>query len=249
MTFAPTGATLVCDCPVGKKCIVICPGGAYRYVSPREAAPVAQRFAEAGWTPFILTYSTGENLRSRPLTEAAWAVRTVKEKSPGAFVAVCGFSAGGHLAGSIGTRWDDETVFPDAETRAANRPDALVLSYPVISSGPCRHEESFQRLTGGDGTPDAATFSLDKQVSEKTPPAFLWHTAEDEMVPVENSLLFATAMWAENRPCELHIFPHGVHGLSTATPDVDDPENHRFADPHVAKWLPLCTDWLDTLAK
>ncbi len=101
-----TGATLEFDkatlasAAETKRCVLICPGGAYRFVSSRESWPVAERFASAGWTPFILTYSVGENLQTKPLTEAAWAVRTVRELVPGAFVAVCGFSAGGHLASS-----------------------------------------------------------------------------------------------------------------------------------------------------
>ncbi len=231
-----------------KRAVVICPGGAYRHLAPRESAPVARRFAAAGWTPFVMKYSVGENLGTVPLTEAARALRGVREACGiDAFVAVCGFSAGGHLAGSLGVHWDDETLFPNPAERAANRPDAMILSYPVVSGGQFRHAESFRRLTGAEE--GGEYFSLEKHVKENTPPTFLWHTATDAAVPVENSLLFAQALWAKRVPCELHVFPRGVHGLSLATPEVDEPEQGRLADPLVARWMDLCLEWLDATAK
>lgn len=229
---------------MSKRAIVICPGGAYRLLAPREAGPVAACFAAAGWEPFILNYSVGENLGTRPLKEAARAVRTMREKA--SFVAVCGFSAGGHLAGTLGVHWDDVSLFSDPAERAANRPDAMALSYPVVSSGKFRHAESFRNLTGAEE--GGEYFSLEQHVTERTPPAFLWHTAEDAAVPVENALLLAQALWAKRVSCELHVFPHGPHGLSLATPEVDEPERRRFADPHVARWMELCLEWLDAEA-
>ncbi|MDR2786136.1 MAG: alpha/beta hydrolase, partial [Treponema sp.] len=104
--------------------VIICPGGAYRFLSPREAEPVARRFLEKGWRPFILRYSVGENLGTLPLEEAARAVRLVREEAAGRKrpVVLCGFSAGGHLAASLGVHWNNAAVFPDAAARRLQRP-------------------------------------------------------------------------------------------------------------------------------
>ncbi|MDR1586010.1 MAG: alpha/beta hydrolase [Treponema sp.] len=259
--------------------VIICPGGAYRFLSPREAGPVARRFAQSGWRPYILRYPVGENLGTAPLEEAAAALRLVRERDAGAGVkkpvVVCGFSAGGHLAASLGVHWNNAAVFPDAASRALQRPDALVLAYPVISAGHFAHRESIDRLTGtfpaagnaAAGTGAAAGkasgmaaagagnaplvagdfFSLEKHAGADTPPAFIWHTATDESVPVQNSLLFAEALVRAGTPVELHVFPRGAHGLSLATPDVDEPEAGRLSDAHVARWFDLCVEWLNSL--
>ncbi len=252
IVWEETGATLAHDGGAGGRAVVICPGGGYEYVSTREGAPVAARFAGAGWRPFVLAYSVGERLGVRPLREAAWAVRTARrlcgaDGSP-PFVAVCGFSAGGHLAASLGAHWDDAAVFSgfSAAERRDHRPDALVLSYPVVTAGEFRHADSFRRLARDED--DRAYFSLENWVTETMPPAFLWHTAEDADVPVENSLLLAEALRARRVPFELHVFPFGPHGLSLATPEVEDAAKGRFTDPCVARWMEWCLAWLDGMA-
>jgi dipeptidyl aminopeptidase/acylaminoacyl peptidase len=90
-------------------------------------------------------------------------------------------------------------------------------------------------------------FSLENHAGADTPPSFIWHTAADEMVPVQNSLLFAKALIRGGVPVELHIFPRGPHGLSLATPEVDEPEEGRLSDAHVARWFDLCVEWLNGL--
>jgi acetyl esterase/lipase len=250
--------------------VIICPGGAYRFLSPREAEPVARRFLEKNWRPYILRYSVGKNLGTAPLREAAEAVRLVREQDAAAGrkrpVVLCGFSAGGHLAASLGVHWNNAAVFPGAASRVPQRPDGLVLAYPVISAGAFAHRESIERLTGtaspaaaaggispdgtaaGGGQPGGGDFfSLEKHAGPDTPPAFIWHTAADKSVPVQNSLLFAEALARCGVPVELHIFPRGVHGLSLATPEVDEPEAGRLSDAHVARWFELCVEWLDSL--
>jgi acetyl esterase/lipase len=239
--------------------VIICPGGAYRWLSPREAEPVARRFLEKGWRPYILRYSVGENLGTTPLEEAAGAVRLVRERHGGAGkkrpVVLCGFSAGGHLAASLGVHWNNAAVFPGAVSRALQRPDALALCYPVISAGVFAHRESIECLAGTAANGGAAGgpplaggdfFSLEKHAGADTPPAFIWHTATDESVPVQNSLLFAEALIRAGTPVELHIFPRGIHGLSLATPEVDEPEAGRLSDAHVARWFDLCIEWLNS---
>ena len=126
-----------------------------------------------------------------------------------------------------------------------NRPDAMILCYPVITSGEFAHRGSINNLLGGEADEKLLhEVSLEHHVSEKTPPAFIWHTLNDSIVPAENSLLFANALRKRNIPFELHIYPEGPHGLSLATKETD--EENRMVRPHVATWLRLCTEWLET---
>lgn len=224
----------------GKAVILICPGGGYQFLSPREAEPVADAFLAAGFHAAILRYNvyTGQPLKTLPLTQAAWAVSLLR----GAFglpVYVCGFSAGAHLCASLSVHADTLTEqYPDC------KPDGSILCYPVISAKEYAHKDSIYRLTHGDtGLTDF--FCLENHVTRQTPPTFLWHTADDETVPVQNTLLYSGALAERRVPCEVHIFPHGVHGLSLATPEVDEPEKGRIADPYVARWLELCLRWLE----
>ena len=176
------------------------------------------------------------------MEQAAWAVRHARELQPGGPVFICGFSAGGHLAASLGVHWDDQAVFDPEEWGESHRPDGLILCYPVITAGPKAHQESIRRLAGeGDWT----YFGLEQYVSRNTPPAFLWHTAEDGTVPVENSLLFAGRLSENKVPFELLVYPYGVHGLSLATPEVAEPDKDRWADEHVAGWFDACIQWME----
>ena len=229
--------------------ILLCPGGAYEWLSPREGLPVAEAFEQAGWQAVVLEYTVDATapLGTLPLREAAWAVRTVRENPDfsGGPVILCGFSAGGHLAASLGVHWKDAVLFPDPRQRRLQRPDGLILCYPVITAGPFSHKPSIDHLTGGE-TEQEAYFSLENHVDRETPPTFLWHTASDESVPVENTLLFARALQSAGVPWELHVFPTGKHGLSLATPEVDEPQKGRLSDSHVAGWFRLCCEWLST---
>lgn len=219
-----------------KGTIVICPGGGYGWLSPREGMPIANAFKAYGWDAAILHYTCyddekGERLGTKPLRQLGEAVQTARTLHPGKPVIVCGFSAGGHLAASIGVHW---------KTLDLPRPDAMVLSYPVISSGEFAHRGSMEHLAEKE---EQEFFSLEKHVGAHVPPAFIWHTAADQTVPVENSLMFAAALSSAKVPFELHVFPNGVHGLSLATPEVA--EEGRKPDAHVAQWVSLCAKWLD----
>lgn len=218
--------------------VIICPGGAYRHLSPRESEPVARVFQEMGLAAEILRYpireaEDAEPLGLKPLYALADAVKRQKRADPGSPVYVCGFSAGAHLAATLGVH---------GHALDLDTPDALILCYPVITADQrfC-NEESFRNLTGDE---NREFFSLEKHVSPDTPPTFLWHTAADRDVPVENSLLFASALSGAGVPFELHVYPFGVHGLSLATQEVEQPENNRFPDPHVAGWVQSCAEWL-----
>ncbi len=219
-----------------KGTVLIVPGGGYEWLSPREAGPVADAFTRAGWAAAVLEYAvyTGEPLGGLPLRQLGEAAAYCKSAAPGLPLVTCGFSAGGHLAGSLGVHWR-ELGLPC--------PDAQVLCYPVVTAGPWAHRSSIEHLTAGD----PAFFSLEKHVTRDTPPTFLWHTAEDREVPVQNSLLLAEALAEAEVPFALHIFPFGPHGLSLATREVAEPAKGRLPDPQAAEWFALCQTWLDSL--
>ena len=176
--------------------VVLCPGGAYIGCSLREADPVALRFFARGYQVFTLIYSTGEKAKDfQPLKELSETFRLIREKAADYWVdpermAVCGFSAGGRLAASLGTLWNDEEFLRHYDNHGGqNRPNAMVLCYPVITADESAHEGSIRNVSGCQpGTPGYEYFSLDKHVSQDTCPAFLWHTMEDDCVPVENSI-------------------------------------------------------------
>ena len=157
-----------------------------------------------------------------------------------------GFSAGGHAACSAGLFWQEEFVREALGIRHEEaRPNGMVLCYPVINSGKYAHQGSFRCLLGEN--PDPALLekvSLEKQVTENAPQAFLWHTAEDEAVPVENSLLLAMALREKGIPVELHVYPHGGHGLSLGDDTVDPPESIGDAARYCAGWISHCIRWL-----
>ena len=236
-----------------RPCVIVCPGGGYEILASHEAEPVAMRFYTAGYQVFVLYYSVlkGEQpatppLGLTPLREASAAVMAVRENAaqwridPDK-IAVCGFSAGGHLAGSIGVLWDEPELKAVQDTKnGANRPDAMILCYPVILMEEFRHQGSTKNLTGNI---DVSFFSLERHVRADTPPAFLWHTADDESVPVENSLQFACALQKAGVSFESHIFAHGPHGLGLC----DDPQEDGRLSPHCAAWMPLCIEWLNGL--
>lgn len=199
--------------------ILILPGGAYRHTSPREAEPVALRFAARGYAAFVLHYSCAPICFPTALREAAMAMRYIRQMAD-VFeidphkVAVLGFSAGGHLCGTLGTLYDSPEV-ADLGSAEQLRPDALALCYPVAVAWGKTHEESFENISGGD-KPTRQRLSLDRLVRPDMPPVFLWHTRDDTSVPCRNSLILAQALETAGVDFALHIYRHGKHGLSTA---------------------------------
>lgn len=228
--------------------VLICPGGGYRFLSDREAAPIADAFTRMGCHAYVVGYDTNRpRLGFTPVRQLAQALQqAADEASSRGFDAkkifLCGFSAGAHLAATLGVYWYDPAVTGLPKTGLV-RPAGLILAYPVITMGEYAHPGSRQMLTGGsDGL--AHIFSLEKHVGSATPPTFLWQTATDEKVPVQNSLLFVQALLAAGIPCEYHMYPYGPHGMSLATPAVADPADGVPADEHIAGWLQQCEQWL-----
>ena len=228
--------------------IIICPGGAYMDVARREGEPVAAAFYGAGYHTFILRYSIGERAKNfEPLCQLAAAMAYIRSHAKEWHVlpdkiAVCGFSAGGHLAASLGVLFNEPKFLEVYQKEEKIRPDAMILSYPVITSDQFAHVESIENGSGAKrGSAEYAWFGLDKHVDADTPPTFLWHTAEDSCVPVENSLKMSAALSAAKVPFELHVLPEGPHGMSVCTEEID------ALCPYNARWVEWCVAWLREL--
>lgn len=223
-----------------KGAVIVFAGGAYAMKAAHEGPAIGEWFQKNGITSFVVDYRVAPYKHPAEISDAMRAIRYVRfyaEKYgiDRDKIAVMGFSAGGHLAGSVSVHFDKEMYEPtDRIDKESCRPNASILCYPVIDMGTYRHDGSRQNLLGEHPTEKMADFmSLYKHVNENTPEAFIWHTSTDAAVPVKNSLLYAGALSAENIPYEMHIYPLGAHGLGKAD-DV----------PYVAKWLEDLKAWL-----
>lgn len=220
----------------GSRCaIVVCPGGGYTMKAEYEGDPIAEWLNTIGISAYVLDYRVFPCHYLTPLTDALRAIRVVRSMGYEK-VGIMGFSAGGHLTCTAATLYTEGD--PDAEDpieRLSSRPDAFIPCYPVVSLYEYPHIGSRVSLIGSPANDPAflRKFSANQNVTKDTPPAFIWHTANDEIVPVENSLLLATALSAKGVPFELHIFPDGRHGLDLAR-DL----------PVVHQWVDLCRVWL-----
>ncbi|HVO09425.1 MAG TPA: alpha/beta hydrolase [Vicinamibacteria bacterium] len=223
--------------------VVVCPGGGYGVLAAdHEGRQVAEWLNSFGVSAFVLQYRLGPRYQHpAPLQDAQRAIRTVRARSAEwgidpRRIGILGFSAGGHLASTAATHFDaGQPGSSDPVERVSSRPDFAVLVYPVISmKDPVTHAGSRRNLLGEN--PEANLVELlsnEQQVSAQTPPSFLFHTADDEAVPVENSLLFFEALHKAGVPAELHVFAHGHHGVGLA-PD----------DPVLSQWPKLCEAWM-----
>ena len=230
--------------------VIICPGGGYRYTSDREAEPVALALLARGINVYVLRYHCApETAWPIPQLELALALHAAREEAAemrtGGFF-VLGFSAGGHVAASLGILWRKaDWAAALGLTPEAIRPDGMILCYPVITSGTKAHQGSFDTLLGSRRAELNEAVSLEKQVTADTVPAFLWHTRDDGSVPVENSLLLASALAEQGVPFELHIWPHGVHGLALANKLTAAPGQTCQVQPDCAGWVDLACTWIE----
>lgn len=230
--------------------MIVFPGGGYGYLSDREGEPVALQFMAAGYSSFVLDYSINTPYPV-PLTEACMAIAYLRKNADKycidkSKIAVIGFSAGGHLAGLVATVKEEEISGILVELEKYVRPDAAVLSYPVVTMADGLTHEGSRRVISGNGSIDLDKLSVEKRVYSGCVPAFIWHTAEDSCVPVENSLCLATAYRKAGVSFTLHIFEKGRHGLSLCNEEVNDQTSDDVALSSVGKWLELALDWLES---
>ncbi|MBE6563136.1 MAG: alpha/beta hydrolase [Ruminococcaceae bacterium] len=233
--------------------MLIMPGGAYWFLSDREKAPIAERYAKDGFKCFVLNYTImPDGYFPEPLKEASLAVIHIKENAAkygvdADRIFLCGFSAGGHLACALGTMWHTEEAKPYNDMKeGANKPFGMILAYPWVSLvRPYNHEECTVAVCQGEATEEKRrAFSPYLHVSERTVPAYIWTTADDTTVPVQNSLLLAHAMADCGIPFELHVFPKGDHGLALA--DYTD-EKGSLLHPDVMTWTEESVKWCNSL--
>ncbi len=248
--------------PSPRPAMIVCPGGGYHALSEREAEPIALRYIHAGMNAFVLRYTVKDGAKNyAPLIQAALAIRHIREHAeeynidPDR-VFIVGFSAGGHLAASSGILWncpavrDALGVSDGSCPEGINRPNGMILSYPVISGLNFSHRKSFCYLCGKEdpSEEERKAFSLEYHVDETTPPVFIWHTFNDTLVPVQNSLLLMNALCEHKIPFEGHIFPDGPHGMALSTEETRS-GNDEWVDAHVAHWTELSVEWIMSLPR
>lgn len=233
--------------------VLLCPGGAYRMTSDREGEGMAVKFVAMGCHAAVLRYSVAPERYPTALLELAEAVALVRERAAEwyvdpARVIVQGSSAGGHLAACLGAFWQEAWLSEAlGSTPEQRRPDGLILSYPVVTAGEWRNDESFRNLLG-EQYPDRQAFSLERRITNQFPPTFLWHCGPDESVPAENSLLLAWALRRAGVPVELHLYAVGRHGLGTAGP-LTMGRDRRGLQMECANWMDLAQTWLAHLGR
>jgi acetyl esterase/lipase len=224
--------------------IVICPGGGYGHLSmDREGQQIADWLNSIGVAGFILKYRHGGvgYGHPAPLQDAQRAMRIVRSKAKQwninpERIGIMGFSAGGHLASSAGTHFQNNYYEPnDAIDKASCRPDFMILLYPVITmEDTYTHKGSKRNLLGENPDPKLVeSLSNEKQVTDKTPPTFLVHSSEDKTVPVENSIFFYLALRKAGVPAEMHIYQNGSHGSAI---------EKKYGV--ISTWPERCAEWM-----
>ena len=235
--------------------VLICPGGGYGYTSDREAEPIALKFLAMGYHAAVLRYSCAPARYPTALLELASSVLMIRKNAEEWHVdadkiIVQGCSAGGHLAACLGMFWDEDFLAEKMRLGTSEhrllQPNGMILCYPVITSGEFAHRGSFENLLGDKEAELSEKLSLENQVSDKTPEAFIWGTFADGAVPMENSLLLVSAMHRANIPVEYHLYPRGGHGLALAT-RLTQTSDGRHVQEECATWVELAGNWLEHL--
>ncbi|MGQ4666205.1 alpha/beta hydrolase [Metabacillus halosaccharovorans] len=238
--FTPTITPYLINRKEKHGAVIIFPGGGYQGRAHHEGEPVAKWLNTLGISAFVLNYRVSPSRHPAPLADAQRAIRYVRHHAEEwsidkQKIGILGFSAGGHLASTASTHFLQGCYeSSDRIDEESCRPNIAIVCYPVISFTHFYHEGSVQNLLGNNSSEQLRlSLSNENNVTADTPPTFLWHTADDGAVPVENSLLYAQSLSKNNVPFEMHIFPNGRHGLGLAE-----------EDPVVGKWTNLCENWL-----
>ena len=235
--------------------VLICPGGGYSYTTDREAEPLALAFASRGYHAAVLRYPCAPTRYPAALVSLGQAVLWLREHAgdyriDGQRLCVAGFSAGGHLAASLGVFWHREFLTELLGCSAEDiRPQGLILGYPVITDGEGSDRGdyySLRNLLGPDATAEEVAFQcLENHVTDQTPPTFLWSTDTDELVPIRNSFLFCAALCRAGVSQEVHVYSVGEHGLSLSNAVTEDtlPGKARV-NADCEGWVDLASRWL-----
>ncbi|PYS98231.1 MAG: alpha/beta hydrolase [Acidobacteria bacterium] len=243
----PTDIPTIAPFPAPKElasraAVIVLPGGGYSHLSEiKEGSDVARWLNSLGISAFVLKYRLGMTYHQpNQLLDAARAVRYVRANAEKwdvdpAKIGIIGFSAGGHLASTLGTHFDQgKNNSTDPIERVSSRPDLMLLIYPVITMGEFTHAGSKRNLLDENSSEDLVKqYSNELHVTAETPPSFLVHTMTDTAVPVENSLLFVAALRKAKVPVEFHLYEKGPHGFGLAP-----------TDPVLATWAARAADWL-----
>jgi acetyl esterase/lipase len=225
--------------------VVVCPGGGYHNLAmDHEGRQIAEWLNGLGAAAFVLKYRLGPRYHHPvEMNDGLRAMRFVRSHAieygiSTDRIGIWGFSAGGHLASTVGTHFDNGNPnATDLIDRVSSRPDFMILAYPVISfTTPYVHRGSMENLVGENPDPALVrSLSNELQVTGQTPPTFLFHTDSDDGVPVENSVLFYLALKRNHVPAEMHIFERGPHGVGLAQ-----------KDPALSHWPELLAQWFRT---
>lgn len=242
-----------------RKALLIIPGGAYYGLDKlREGEAIAQAFVPYGYVPFILTYSvrgSSEAVFPTQLIEASKAIKHIKDNAEEygidpENVFAAGFSAGGHLAASLGVLWDKEEIYKEIDMpHGYNKPKGVMLIYPVVTgTEEFSHIGSFYNLLGTEEPSEADLLkcSIEKHVNENSVPAFIMHTGTDQAVNVRNSICLADAYAKNKVPFELHIYPEAPHGVALGN-KITECGNEKWVDASIAKWVDNAVYWADKL--
>lgn len=232
--------------------MLVIPGGAYAYCSAREAEPVALKFLTQGYCSFVLDYSPSPFRYPTQHREAGMAMAYIRKEAENFGIRtdnVCaiGFSAGGHLCGCLATMYDSPVLDILGEDKSLVKPDACALMYPVVIYGEKGHNWSFNNICGDDEELKNS-ISLEKCVTEKSVPAYIFSTVGDKAVPCKNSLALACAYEDKGVPFSLHIYEKGSHGLSVNDITSDKASVLATRLPGTAEdynqWVGQVTNWL-----
>ncbi len=229
--------------------MLVFPGGGYEMLSDRENECIAMAYFVKGYNAFVLEYSLVPHTYPTQLIESCMAMAYIRENAEKFYidkdhVASIGFSAGGHVCSMLAVGWNRKEVFDALKEKASLcRPDAVVLSYAVVTSDVNARQASINNVSGNDEKL-AKLNSSEKYVDGSTPPAFIWATANDSVVNYMNSVLFAKACGDNNVPFELHIFEDGLHGLSLATYESVNAKDSPMINDPVSVWFELSVTWL-----
>lgn len=222
------------------KVVIVLPGGGYEHRADHEGAPVAEWLNQNGISAFVLHYRLSPKQQRIPLEDGQRAICYVRAHAAHygihpSKIAILGFSAGGHLAAMTGTVYEKQSVTVAGVTQSiSSRPDAMILCYPVITMEHYGHEGSRLSLLGAEASPEQIrAHSAEQCVTAQTPPTFIWHNTDDDVVPVQNSLQMAMALEQHHVPFELHIYESGGHGQGLA-----------LEHPVMGNWTKQCMIWL-----